>query len=215
MSELSEYEEMYLKRIFEAHFEQPDEIVKTTQLAEMMNVSPASTTEMIQRLARRGLVTHIPYRGSRLTSEGFHHAAKIKRRESLLQILLKDIIGFQGDIDEMSCKMEHVINDEFESRLEELLGFPELRLDGKKIPLINRQPVLIDSGMLLPIQTLPTDTPAIIEVILLGGVENRTINDLGIEIGQKIIHSNNEYFIGEKTFQFSEKIGFRILARTI
>ena len=50
---------------------------------------------------------------------------------------MKDIIGFQGDIDEMSCKMEHVINDEFESRLEELLGFPELRLDGEKIPLIN------------------------------------------------------------------------------
>jgi hypothetical protein len=50
---------------------------------------------------------------------------------------------------------------------------------------------------------------------LLGGVEIRTINDLGIEIGQKIIHSNNEYFIGEKTFQFSEKIGFRVLARTI
>jgi hypothetical protein len=111
--------------------------------------------------------------------------------------------------------MEHVVNDELESRLEELLGFPELRLDGKKIPLINRQPILVDSGMLLPIQTLPPDTPAIIEVILLGGVENRTINDLGIEIGQKIINSNNEYFIGEKTLQFSEKIGFRILARTI
>ena len=53
MFELSEFEEMYLKRIFEAHSNQPDAIVKTTQLAELMDVSPASTTEMIQRLANR------------------------------------------------------------------------------------------------------------------------------------------------------------------
>ena len=53
MSELSEFEEMYLKRIFEAHFNQPDEIVKTSQLAELMSVSAASTTEMIQRISNR------------------------------------------------------------------------------------------------------------------------------------------------------------------
>ena len=60
MAELSEFEEMYLKRLFEAHADKPSAIVKTTQLAEMMDVSPASTTEMIQRLAGRDLVTHIP-----------------------------------------------------------------------------------------------------------------------------------------------------------
>ena len=59
MSELSEFEEMYLKRLFEAHVDNPSAIVKTTQLAQMMDVSPASTTEMIQRLASRDLVTHL------------------------------------------------------------------------------------------------------------------------------------------------------------
>ena len=56
MSELSEFEEMYLKRIFEAHTEEPGEIVRTTKLAEMMGVSPASTTEMIQRLSSRDYI---------------------------------------------------------------------------------------------------------------------------------------------------------------
>ncbi|MAS80402.1 MAG: hypothetical protein CMA28_02115, partial [Euryarchaeota archaeon] len=64
MSEFSEIEEMYLKRMFEVHSQTPDAIVKTTQLAEMMGISPASVTEMIQRLSDRGMVTHIPYRGS-------------------------------------------------------------------------------------------------------------------------------------------------------
>ena len=42
MSEFSEIEEMYLKTIFEVHTETPGEIVKTTQLAELMGVSAAS-----------------------------------------------------------------------------------------------------------------------------------------------------------------------------
>ena len=39
MIELSEFEEMYLKRLFEAHADDPAMIVKTTKLAEMMAVS--------------------------------------------------------------------------------------------------------------------------------------------------------------------------------
>ena len=65
MSELSEFEEMYLKRMFEILSQQPDAIVKTSMLAESMGVSDASTPEMIQKLAGRDLVTYIPYKGSR------------------------------------------------------------------------------------------------------------------------------------------------------
>ena len=99
MSELTEFEEMYLKRIFESHAEDPSEIVRTTKLADLMEVSAASTTEMIQKLALRDYVTYIPYKGCRLTSEGFKHASRIKRREELLKILLSDVnfpMGFAG-----------------------------------------------------------------------------------------------------------------------
>ena len=71
MTDLSEYEEMYLKRMFEFHDKKPGSILKTTKLASLMNVSPASATEMIQRLASSDLVTHIPYRVCRLTPSGF------------------------------------------------------------------------------------------------------------------------------------------------
>ena len=94
MSEFSEIEEMYLKTIFEVHSEMPGEIVKTTQIADLMGVSAASVTEMVQRLTQRGMITHIPYRGCRLTTEGFQLAARVKRREGLLEVLLKDVIGF-------------------------------------------------------------------------------------------------------------------------
>ena len=70
-SDVSEGEEAYLKRALEAFEDNPSEIVKTSDLAARLNVSSASVTEMIKKLAARDLVTHIPYRGSRLTSKGF------------------------------------------------------------------------------------------------------------------------------------------------
>ena len=54
MSDYSEIEEMYLKRIFEVHVDTPDAIVRTTQLSSLMDVSPASATEMIHRLTNGG-----------------------------------------------------------------------------------------------------------------------------------------------------------------
>ena len=66
MTELSEFEEMYLKRIFEIYDLEPSTIVKTSQLANIMSVSNASSTEMIQRLSDRGLLTYVPYKGCRL-----------------------------------------------------------------------------------------------------------------------------------------------------
>ena len=137
MSELSEFEEMYLKRIFEAHTKEPGEIVRTTKLAEMMGVSPASTTEMIQRLSSRDYITYIPYKGSRLTSEGFKHASRIKRREELLKILLSDIIRFDGDVDSVACKIEHSIDEDLEASIDRMLGYPERNKDGNMIPMTN------------------------------------------------------------------------------
>ena len=105
MSDFSEVEEMYLKTKFEMHSDNPAAIVKTTQLADIKGVSAASVTEMIQRLSSREMVTHIPYRGCRLTPSGFQFAAKIKRREILLEILLTDVIGFEGDAQGVACKI--------------------------------------------------------------------------------------------------------------
>ena len=99
---LSEFEEMYLKTMFEIHSQNPAAIVKTSMLAESMGVSAASTTEMIQRLSGRDLVTYIPYKGSRLTSEGFAIAGKIKRRQFLFVLLLTDIIGFRVIVNNVS-----------------------------------------------------------------------------------------------------------------
>lgn len=212
MIELSEFEEMYLKRIFELHSDKPDQIVKTTQLAESMDVSAASTTQMLTRLSKKDLLTYLPYRGCRLTPVGFISAAKIKRREALVEILLVDIIGFKGDINAMACKIEHAIDEQLEATLDNMLGYLEVSITGAKIPLIDRKIVDYDDN-LLPINCLPNNTESIVELIAMNESEKKTLENIGISLGSKITISNNEFNVDGKNIQISNSLSHKILAR--
>ncbi|MEE2625175.1 MAG: metal-dependent transcriptional regulator [Candidatus Thermoplasmatota archaeon] len=214
MSELSEFEEMYLKRLFEAHVDNPSAIVKTTQLAQMMDVSPASTTEMIQRLASRDLVTHIPYKGCRLTPDGFQQAAKIKRREGLIEILLTEVIGFEGDVIEAACKIEHAIDEGLEMALDKMLGYPERTPRGERIPIIERQMEPMKSGLLLPLSALPKGSTATIELMVMRPTDVRTLEMIGVGIGAKISSTDDGISCNGSVIEMSKAVSLRILART-
>ena len=213
MSEFSEIEEMYLKTIFEVHSEMPGEIVKTTQIADLMGVSAASVTEMVQRLTQRGMITHIPYRGCRLTTEGFQLAARVKRREGLLEVLLKDVIGFKGDVKAVACKMEHAVGIDLEETLDRLLGYPETTVGGGKIPSIERDFETLGIGTLLPLGRLPEGSSAEVEMIVANDVETITINDCGISIGAPISVSEGKITTGGMEIGLSDGISMKILAR--
>jgi len=213
MPELSEIEEMYIKRIFEVHVDTPDAIVRTTQLANLMDVSPASSTEMIHRLSTRGLATHIPYKGCRLTPIGFQFAARMKRREGLLQILLSEVIGFSGDIPAVACRLEHAIGDDLEADLDRLLGYPEKAPDGSRIPTVGRTMGTTGKGTLLPIGALPQGSTAIVDLILVSDVEAVTIGDAGIEVGSTITNSGGVLTCDGSVLDVSSSMSMRILAR--
>ena len=79
--------ENYLKAIYllEAKTGKP---VPASKLAERLAVAPASVTEMVQRLARDGLVKHVRYRGVSLTGRGRRAALRVVRRHRLLETFL-------------------------------------------------------------------------------------------------------------------------------
>ena len=139
MENLTEFEEMYIKRIFEEHYRAPDQIVRTSQLAEKMGVSSASVTEMIQRLSTRDLVTYVPYKGCRLTPNGFHYGAIVKRRQLLVEILLHDVLGLREGVEEIACKIEHAVDEIVEQALEKLFDYPMETFDGRRIPDVGRE----------------------------------------------------------------------------
>ena len=213
MNELSDFEEMYLKRMFEIHSEEPSAIVKTSKLADSMGVSAASTTEMIQRLAGQDLVTYLPYKGSRLTAEGFNIAGKIKRRQLLLELLLTNVIGYEGDVSSIACEMEHAVNDELESSLDKLLGYPEYNHLGEKVPQISRQfePDIISP--LLPVSNMPEGSSGVVELIALTGQDIKTLQKQNISIGVNISKTHSSTNVAGTPYLFSEDLAKRILVR--
>ncbi len=213
MSDFSEVEQMYMKSIFEVHSSTPDAIVKTTQLADIMGISPASATEMIQRLSDRGVVTHIPYRGFRLTPEGFQFAARIKRREGLAKILLTEIIGYDGDVSEAACRLEHSINEDLEKSLDRFLGYPEFDTDGNRIPGIERE---VDSpviGTLLPASSLPIGASATIELLATNAVDAITLEEAGLTSGSIITNREGVLSIGDLRISLSEGLSRCVIVR--
>lgn len=99
--------------------------VATNEVARYMDVSPASASIMLKRLAEMNLVEHTPYRGIVLTEEGKKLAHELLRTHRLTERLLTDVIGLPwNDVHDAACKLEHYIAPEIVDKIAEALGYP-------------------------------------------------------------------------------------------
>jgi len=211
---IKEFEEMYLKKLYEFYAEDPQKPIRNSRIATEMGVSQASSSEMIQRLASKGILYHIPYRGATLTEDGLAAAARIKRRECLMEVFLVNMIDYQGDVEAAACRLEHALTDDLEAAIDRLLGYPERTPKGEMIPTISRQIEPIASSMLLPLHALPNGLSGQIELMVLEGTDIRTMSELGVEVGSVIDSIGNQYSIDGKSILISSEIASQILVRT-
>jgi Mn-dependent DtxR family transcriptional regulator len=128
-----EFEDEYLETMYEFHESEPLGVVRTGDLAARLGVSPASATEMVQRLASRGLLEYLPYKGARLTPDGLVHGQKMKRRHRLAEVLLERL-PYEGNAHETACRLEHAIDDDMEVALSRLVGADACDPSGRPIP---------------------------------------------------------------------------------
>jgi DtxR family Mn-dependent transcriptional regulator len=211
---IQEDQEMYLKILFEFHLGDPDSPIRTSQVAEAMEVSGASASEMLKRLGSKGFVDHIPYKGVTMTERGIEAASRVKRREGLMEVFLVKMLDYQGDVHDAACKLEHALTDELEHTIDRLLGYPETTSDGTPIPQVKRHITAIFSRVLLPLRSLPEGIAGTIELLVIDGVEARTLSDLGIKPGARITRLQDRFEIDGVEAQLSEALQGRILART-
>ena len=129
----SEAIEDFLKAVY--LLQQEHERVPTSVLAEMLDISAPSTTEMAKKLARANLVEHEPYRGVRLTAAGQRVALEIVRNHRLLELFLVQSLGFSWDeVHEEAERLEHVVSERLAQRIAEYLGHPTYDPHGDPIP---------------------------------------------------------------------------------
>lgn len=124
--------EDYLKTIY--ILSQNGKSVSTTEISEHFNIAPASVTEMLKKLAKKGYVRYSPYHGAQLTRKGFQVAQKVTRKHRLLERFLHDVLRIREDkVHSEACKMEHSLSDEAEESLCRFLKHPDLCPDDSKI----------------------------------------------------------------------------------
>ena len=164
-----EFEDEYLETMYEFYEHDASSRVRTGDLAERLGVSPASATEMIQRLSGKGYIDYQRYKGAKLTQKGLEHGQMMKRRHRLAEVLLARI-PFDGNMHETACRLEHAIDDDLEVALTVLLGNPKLDPSGRDIPdsgehLERRAKSFIET--LVPISQLAVNESGTIQCLLL------------------------------------------------
>jgi DtxR family Mn-dependent transcriptional regulator len=124
--------EEYLETIHE--LDEEGVVVIQARLAERLGHSAPAVSEMIRRLRDGGYVS-VDGRSLQLTEAGRTLAESVVRKHRLAERLLTDVIGLPWEKAHLEAgRWEHVISDEVEVRLIELLGYPTTCPHGNPIP---------------------------------------------------------------------------------
>jgi DtxR family Mn-dependent transcriptional regulator len=92
-------------------------------------------TGMIKKLADMQLVVHEPYQGVVLTEAGQKIALEVLRHHRLIELFLSEELGVPWDqVHEEANKIEHVLSENVEDRMDALLGYPTTDPHGAPIP---------------------------------------------------------------------------------
>ena len=211
-----EFEDEYLETLYEFNERIPGERVRNGELAKYLGVSPASATEMIQRLAKNGFVDYVPYKGAMLTEKGLEHGMMMKRRHRLAEVLLTQL-PFEGDVHETACRLEHAFNDDLEVCISLLLGNPKTDPSGKTIPPANSRIAhrLEPKPSVSTLSGLPISQKAEVALIMTTSTTREVLNSVGINIGDVVEKTVSGIFLNGEEFAISEELGDRILLRLL
>ena len=208
---LTEAIQHYLREIYK--LEAAGSRATTTNVAEAMEVSAASASAMLKRLAGLELVEHVPYRGVALTDQGRQAALEVIRHHRLLEQYLAERLGVPLDqVHGEADRLEHALSEEVEKRIDALLGYPTHDPHGHPIPdaelrLVtaagDRTIASLEPGATARVAHVPDDDAELL----------RYLHGLGLVPGRSIEVTANAPFGGPVTFRTGE--GEHAIAREL
>ncbi|XKH52185.1 MarR family transcriptional regulator [Citricoccus nitrophenolicus] len=133
MTDLIDTTEMYLRTILE--LEEESIVPLRARIAERLDHSGPTVSQTVARMERDGLVHVRNDRHLELTEDGREKAVGVMRKHRLAERLLADVIGLDwAYVHEEACRWEHVMSEQVELRLLELLHNPAESPYGNPIP---------------------------------------------------------------------------------
>ncbi|MDT0538949.1 metal-dependent transcriptional regulator [Croceitalea sp. P059] len=130
-------EENYIKAIYHLGGKESFSI-STNAISKEMKTKPSSVTDMAKKLAEKGLVNYIKYKGVCLTKKGIKTALTIIRKHRLWEVFLFKKLDFSWDeVHEVAEQLEHIKSEKLIDKIDELLDFPKYDPHGDPIPSKN------------------------------------------------------------------------------
>ena len=149
-------EENYIKAIY--HLKGDSKTVSTNELADELETSPASVTDMLKKLKTKKLLHYEKYQGFKLSPEGRKLAINVVRRHRLWEFFLAEKLKFEWEeVHEVAEELEHVSSKKLIDKLDEYLGFPRFDPHGDPIPDIQGR---IQNTSQVSLSELPVNTLA-------------------------------------------------------
>ncbi len=191
----SQAAEDYLKAIYKLTRE--NEQASTNEIAELMGVTPASATGMIQKLAgvQPPLLSYEKHRGASLTLEGEQIALEVIRHHRLLETFLHDKLDYTWDeVHEEADQLEHVISEELEDRISRALGDPRYDPHGDPIP--NREFQLPEQSNTRLSELHPGDRAIVVRISTDSPDLLRYLASIGLTLQSRILVTDVSPFDG-------------------
>jgi DtxR family Mn-dependent transcriptional regulator len=133
MTDLVDTTEMYLRTILD--LEEEHIVPLRARISERLGHSGPTVSQTIGRMERDGLVVVEGDRHLELTAEGRARAIHVMRKHRLAERLLADVIGLDwAFVHDEACRWEHVMSEQVERKLLEILGHPTESPYGNPIP---------------------------------------------------------------------------------
>ncbi len=205
MTGSSEAVENYTKAIYSLQHRAGGDPVATNDLADRLEVTPASASGMIKKLADLGLVAHVPYRGVQLTDEGERLALEVLRHHRLLELYLATQLDVPWDrVHEEAEALEHVLSEDLEERIAAKLGNPTHDPHGDPIP--NAQ-LEIDESSTRSLSDLSAgDRGVFVRVSDSDPEMLRYLSERGVGLGDRLEVLDRQPFGGPLTVRFGDTL---------
>jgi DtxR family transcriptional regulator, Mn-dependent transcriptional regulator len=133
VKDLVDTTEMYLRTIYDLEEEGVPPL--RARIAERLEHSGPTVSQTVARMERDGLLRIADDRHLELTEKGRGMAVAVMRKHRLAERLLVDVIGLDWEnVHAEACRWEHVMSEEVERRLVEVLNHPTTSPYGNPIP---------------------------------------------------------------------------------
>jgi DtxR family transcriptional regulator, Mn-dependent transcriptional regulator len=205
MTHSTEAVENYAKAIYALQRRGNGDPVSTNDLADRLDVTAASASGMIKRLADLELVAHVPYRGVQLTPKGERLALEVVRHHRLLELYLAEHLGVPWDrVHDEAEALEHVLSEDLEARIAAKLGNPTHDPHGDPIPDAELRLAEATTRSLADLS--PGDRGRFVRVSDSDPAMLRYLSERGVRIGDALEVLDRQPFDGPLTVRFGDTL---------